>query len=323
MEYVCYISDSVALNDMQNILNALKLNVNINFSLFGEKYIQLCLYNMLISSDIKCKIINIDINTKDEIKNIFNQSKIIILPGWINVHNSLMYFNDYYDKIYTYIYLNMKTHFKKINPFTYSIDNKTLPLYPLFINNLTVKKYSNDIRGFILGKCISHNCKNIDRVNKILNILEINKINIYSYIIDVNLCEILPEYLYKYDLVEECKNACEIFLNHKNIVNLNNLNKNNFESLQLHCDYILCLGHPFLPPTIIECLYKNCIIICPKHQCKCAELENNTNIYNYENENDVLNIITNIHNGKIKFNIEDYPKKCSVNNFYNSLLNIQ
>ncbi len=68
------------------------------------------------------------------------------------------------------------------------------------------------------------------------------------------------------------------------------------------------MGNPKTPPTIIEALFSNCIVIAPSMQIS-QDLHKNKNIYLTDNlsEEEIVSLIEKIENNEICFDNNDYP----------------
>jgi hypothetical protein len=187
-------------------------------------------------------------------------------------------------------------------------------------NNKTIN-FNNNVKGLLLGKCISHNVDQIDNILIILNILKENNIKLYSTLRNLKKMDIFPTYL------DGCKDKCisagDIVCNHESIELLGIITPINFRYLLQHCKYLLCLGHPRCPPTIIEALFSNCIVIAPSNQIS-KDLHENKNIYFTDNmsNNDIVCLIQKIENNDIMFDTNYYPINYTEESMTNQILKL-
>jgi hypothetical protein len=153
----------------------------------GEYYIQTCLL-FLLDKKFKNNYFGLTFTENNEfINNTLDNCKIIIVPGWQDdIHiNHILY--PYKNKLYSYTYF--KRNFENMKNLTsHKFNINTTPLYfymiPLKIDSNDI--FKSNIKGILMGKCISHNIKIIDRIINLLNLLDDNN-EIYYLTIYTNM----------------------------------------------------------------------------------------------------------------------------------------
>ena len=287
-----YISDSKSIKRMENFNNLMTPDQNKAENsetwVGGEYYIQTCFFLMLKQSDIPYQIIEIDREPQSLIELKMEKAKIIILPGWTCIPDKT-YFNKFYDKMYTYYYVQNINSIKLLTPYYYKTAN-SIGFYaiPLDISQSTIN-FDPNIQGTILSKCISHNINNMDFVSKLLNECSKNNIKFQTTIRDLETMDTFPVYLTD---KQKYIDACNLVLNSICIKNFGIISPSNYRKLLIHSKYLLLLGNPICPPSIIEAMESKCIIIADKYQIS-EDLHNDPNVIIYD-KNDVSFIVENI-----------------------------
>jgi hypothetical protein len=328
MTEIIYITDNLSINQMLNIENLMSDNINkveiLNNWIGGEFYIQTCLY-LLLEKYFKNKYIHLTLKEDSKyINNVLDESKIIIFPGWIHdIEEDNLQFYKYKNKLYSYTYFEF--NFKNIKNLTsHKYNDNVIPLYyykiPFNIDSENIC-FNNNIKGLLLGKCISHNIKIYENIINLLNKLNDSNIKLFSTLRNLKNMDIFPKYLE--NIKEECIIKSDTICNHSVLELLGILNPKKFRKLLIHCKYILCLGNPYYPPTIIESLFSNCIVIAPAEQIS-KDLHNNKNVYLTDNLsiNDIILLINKIENDEITFDINDYPVNYTEESMINVLNNL-
>jgi hypothetical protein len=324
---IIYITDNSSIEQMLNFKNLMTPNINNNEQskqcIGGEYYIQTCLFSILekyFKNNYTTLILTENI---EYITNILNNCKIIILPGWMNDINETSILYNYCDKILSYTYCNKK--YKNIkNLCSHKFNNDCTPLYYYMLPiNLTDENIilNNNIKGLLMGKCVSHNIKIINEIKNILDVLDNNNIKLFSTMRNLKNMDIFPKYLN--DNKEAYINASELIYNHNSIYPLNILTPTKFRKLLIHCKYILCFDNPRYPPTIIEALFSNCIVISRSNQIS-LDLQQNKNIYLTDNmtNDEILLLIQKIENDEILFDKNEYPTNYTEENVTSILNNL-
>jgi len=288
----------------------------------GEFYIQTCLLQLL-ESHFKNSYIGLTLHENiHHIKNILNKCKIIIVPGWMNDINEENMLYTYKNKLYSFTYFeNHLKNMKCLTSHKFSLDITPLYYYVIPLKNNKTINFNHNVKGLLLGKCISHNFKNIDNILTILNSLKKNNIKLYSTLRNLKKMKIFPKYLD--GCKEKCISASELVCNHESIELLGIIDPTNFRYLLQHCKYLLCLGDPRSPPTIIEALFSDCIIIAPSNQIS-SDLHENKNIYFTDNmsNNDIICLIQKIENNDIMFDKNYYPNNYTEESMKNQILKL-
>lgn len=309
---IVYISDVKSTKNCLNYENLMTENINkvelpSNW-IGGEYYIQTCLILILEKKfkDISC-ILSLTENN-EYIENILENCKIIILPGWINDIDTKSILYNYKNKLYSYTYFqNYYVNMKNLTSHKFNIDTTSLYYYMLpFKNNDEEIIFNHNIKGLFMGKCISHNLKIIDNIINLLNLLNNNNIKLYSTIRNLRKMHEFPKYL-EFDK-DKYLNASDSICNCNSIEILGILNPKKFRKLLQHCKYILCFDNPRSPPTIIEALFSDCIVISTSKQIS-SDLHDNKNVYltdNMSNES-IISLIKKIENNEIIFDKNEYP----------------
>jgi hypothetical protein len=309
---IVYINDDNSIKKCLNFENLMNETINkeeINNNwIGGEFYIQTCLYFLL---EKKFKDNYIVLTLKESFKYInyiLDNCKIIILPGWVNDIDENNIFYKYKHKLFSYTYFQF--NFKNMTNLTsHKFNNHEFPLYyymiPINIYNCDID-FNKNIKGLLMGKCISHNIKKFDMVINLLDNLKKENIILYSTLRNLKKMDIFPKYLENNKGEYILKS--DIICNHLSLELLGILNPSKFRKLLKHCKYILCLGNPRSPPTIIEGLFSNCIIIAPSEQIS-QDLHGNKNIFLSDNmsNDDIISLIKKIENDEITFDVNDYP----------------
>ncbi len=287
----------------------------------GEFYIQTCLI-LLLEKKFKNNYICLYLSEKKEfINKTLNNCKIIILPGSsIYVDKTSVLYN-YKNKLYTYTYFEQ--HYvndkylisHKFNSSVFSLYYYMIPLKNYDIENII---FNSNIKGLLMSKCISHNINIIDNILNLLNVLNKNNIKLYSTMRDLSKMDEFPEYLN--NIKEKCINSCNSICNNNSIELLGILTPIKFRKLLKHCKYILCFDNPKSPPTIIEALFSDCIVISTSKQIS-QDLQTNKNIYLTDNmtNNDILSLIKKIENNEIVFDKNHYPLEYTEESMENML----
>ena len=325
---IIYITNDSSINQMLNIENLMSDNINKvevgNNWIGGEFYIQTCLY-FLLEKYFKDKYVALTFKENIEyINNVLDESKIIIFPGWINdIKEDDLQFYKYKNKLYSYTYFVF--NFKNMTNLTsHKYNDNTISLYYYKINfNIDEENicFNDNIKGLLLGKCISHNIKIYENIIKLLNKLNDSNIKLFSTLRNLKNMDVFPKYLEH--IKEECILKSDTICNHPVLELLGILNPKKFRKLLTHCKYILCLGNPYSPPTIIESLFSNCIVIAPSNQLS-RDLHNNKNVYLTDNlsNDDIASLIIKIENDEIIFDKNDYPVNYTEESMINVLNNL-
>jgi hypothetical protein len=322
---IVYICDKNSLIQTFNFENLMNENINSKEEvpsnwIGGEYYIQTCLI-FLLEKKFKNNYFGITFTEDNEfIKNTLDNCKIIIVPGWIDDIDKTNNLYEYKDKLYSYTYFEKNFNNMK-NLTSHKFNINTIPLYyymiPLKTNNNDII-YKSDIKGMLMGKCISHNIRIVDHIINLLNLLDTNNIKLYSSLRNLKKMDKFPKYLE--DKKELYINSSDYICNHNSIESLGILNPIKFRKLLQHCKYILCFDNPQSPPTIIEALFSDCIVISSSKQIS-QDLHNNKNIYltdNMTNDN-IISLIKKIDNDEIIFDKNYYPLDYTEESMENSL----
>ena len=123
---------------------------------------------------------------------------------------------------------------------------------------------------------------------------------------DLSKMDEFPKYLN--NIKEKCINSCNSICNNNSIEMLGILSPKKFRKLLKHCKYILCFDNPRSPPTIIEALFSDCIVISSSKLIS-QDLQTNKNVYltNNMSNDDILLLIKKIENDEIVFDKNHYP----------------
>ncbi len=320
---IVYLTDSLSRIRMENFFNTnmsmQNISENINNWIGGEYYIQTSLYYIIKHID---NILIIDIDTIIDFK-ILDDCVLIISPGWLEIPEQ---FKKYKTKLYSYKYFdNIVLDFDKriITPFVYNNNHYNIPItpIPLPINSecsIDFNKYN--ISGLLVGKCISH----VVAKNAEHNLIElINSLNskLFTTLRDLTLLEKYPEYIIS------CADKCNItifnLIHNKNIINLGILNVIDFRYLLKYVKYVLFYNGAFSPPTLIEALDSECIILSTLNVLP-HDLKENKNIIIIDNlsNNEINNIIYKIEQGEIIFIKDEYPTTYTIDNKIKTITNL-
>lgn len=322
---VVYINDDISVEHCSNFENLMTEEINKHENkknwIGGEFYIQTCIF-LLLENRFKDNYKRLTLKENKELleKNL-SQSKIIILPGWTNdiEGDSILY--NYKDKLYSYTYFPKKfLNMKNLTSHKFSNQSTSIYYYPIKFNNNKKNKYEFDknIKGILMGKCISHNIRKFDNIIKILNKLNEKKIKLYSTMRNLKEMDVFPKYLEKDK--EEFIIKSNFICGHKSLNVLGIINPPKFRKLLEHCKYVLCLGHPRSPPTIIEALFSDCIVIAPSVQIS-EDLRDNKNVYITDSlsVDEIVSLIEKIENNEILFNKNNYPVRYTEDSMEESL----
>jgi len=119
--------------------------------------------------------------------------------------------------------------------------------------------------------------------------------------------EVFPSYLQNVET--DIKNFCSQVLDKKCLKNLSILQPPKFRYLLSQMKFMLAVGNPFSPTSIIEALSSNCIVIIEKNQIS-DDLTESPNVIIYEKEKDnsipyIIEMIKLIESGERKFVPDD------------------
>ena len=300
MTYCVFILDTISLKHIEHFWHNNMAGQNriedIKQWIGGEYYIQTSLYNSIKNKDF-CRVICIDTPFD---KDILLHAAFIISPGWATIPNE---FRQYKSKMFTYRYFETSCDDFPSNriftPFKYTGGNIFLPLttIPLADHEMTGKRYNSN--GLLVGKCVSH----VVAKNKHTNLLEfINNLSypILSVLRPLHMFEKMPDYLSQYKDI--CKEYSEKIINHKNIKHVGILNPKEFRSVLSSCKYCIFFHGAFSPPTLLECLTTQCIIISTRDVIP-SDLLDNPNIILMDDISfvEIYSIITDIETGTRRF----------------------
>ena len=324
---IVYLCDSDTLSHCLNFENLMtedinKVEIPSNW-IGGEFYIQTCLI-LLLEKKFKNNYVGLTFQENNEfIKNTLENCKIIILPGWMNNIDTNCILYEYKNKLFNYTYFNKDLKYIK-NLTSHKYNNNTTPLYYYVIpfkNNDNDIIFKSNIKGLLMGKCISHNLNSIDNILNLLNLVNNSNIKLYSTLRDLKKMNQFPKYLE--NVKEKCINASDNVCNHNCIELLGILNPKKFRKLLQHCKYIICFSNPKSPPTIIEALFSDCIVISPSHQIS-QDLHTNKNVYLTDNmtNNDIISLIKKIENDEIIFDKNYYPLDYTEESMENILISL-
>jgi hypothetical protein len=308
---ICYITDSKNLARCLNFENLMTEDINKREEnsnwIGGEYYIQTCIL-LILEKKFKNNYSSVCLDKYDKnSEKLLDECKIILLPGWTNDIQEENIFYNHRHKLYSYTYFIC--NFKNIKILTsHNFDENVPALYYYMIPILKEEhvEFNNDIKGMLLGKCISHNINTFDKLLLLLDKLKQNDVKLYSTLRNLKNMEVFPQYLNH--IKDHCIYVFDTICKHESLELLGIINPKKFRKLLQHCKYILCLGQPRSPPTIIEALFCNCIIIAPSQQIS-QDLHNNKNIFltdNMSNE-DIVCLIQKIENDQIMFDKDHYP----------------
>ena len=278
----------------------------------GESYIQACL-NTVITNKFPDNhyILTLEDHTEEQIHNIMSSCKIAILPGYTkNLHKDHVLYR-YSKKIYSYTY--QKTNFSNS---LVAYDELNSDGYPIYCFPLTMDKpscsFDKNIRGMILGKCLSHT---INRADFTLSLLDLLKNQIYCSYRDLSKLDKFPDYLDQ-SRKDSYISYCSRIIDHKNVNHLGIIQPNNFRELLRHCKYMIGFGNPRKTPTMMEALCEcNCIILAPSSQTS-KDLVSNKNYYNIDgmSPTEIADLIDKIEMGDIVFDPTAIPQNYTIEN---------
>jgi len=316
---ITYLTDSKSILKMDAFLDLNMSSQNLKEDLKnwvgGELYIQKSLYDTIRSLP-NYNIIKIDESYDID---ILEKSDIIICPGWKNIDSS---WERYSRKMYSYYYFesqypNFKN--KTINPWRYNNKNFCIPITPIKIPQSNFNKEYN-IKGLLIGKCISHVVSK-NKQEKLLSLINNLETNLFTTLRPLNNFEILPKYILPCQ--DKCLDTLKKIFDNQKIYNLGILNVLDFRSLLLGIKYAIFYCGAFAPPTIIECLQSECLILATSNVIP-KDLLDNQNIYLIDNltYKEINNLIFKIESGEIKFKKEHYPSFYTEKNKINMINNL-
>ncbi len=330
---IVYITDTESIRQMKNFWNKDMKSQNKKENkkewIGGEYYIQTSLYYELINMK-NCIIIDISkVNTRNLIS-YFQQSDIIIVPGWHNEisikHKFYHLFVKFNKKIFSYIFFsysnkNYLDEKKFVTPWKYRNINNFIPITPIKMpqihDNYSPSFQNYKENGLIHGKCISHvmATQKIDKLYEFIGGLKYRVFTVLRNLEHTNIPLYIDEEVYiKYT---------ELILKNDNINNLGILNPIDFRLLLRKIKYIVFFHTAKYQPTILEALYEKCIILSTV-DCVPDDLISNKNIYLIDNLNQsqINKLIGDIENNKIHYLDNEFPVNYTVNNKINCINNL-